>query len=134
MVAANNLYHSAETTEQLAALVVDCARRQGKRVAVVGVGGLSGGLFTAGIDPASDRISSPADDSWNLQILELISQGQVSALRQAIPSFAKETRADMGLKHLHWILGALDGRFDGARVHHYGALYGTGAAVVEFSL
>jgi 2-aminophenol/2-amino-5-chlorophenol 1,6-dioxygenase alpha subunit len=40
----------------------------------------------------------------------------------------------MGFKHFHWILGALNGRFSGARVHGYGPAYGTGAAVVEFVL
>jgi 2-aminophenol/2-amino-5-chlorophenol 1,6-dioxygenase alpha subunit len=38
----------------------------------------------------------------------------------------------MGFKHFGWIMGALGGRFHGARIHAYGAVYGSGAAVVEF--
>ena len=43
-------------------------------------------------------------------------------------------RAEMGFKHFHWILGALGGKFYGARTHAYGPVYGSGAAVVEFTI
>lgn len=134
VVASNNLYHSGETTEKLGALAAACADEQGKRVAVVGVGGLSGSLFRTEIDPRSDRIASAEDDRWNQRILQLVESADVGQLRRAIPEFAKEARADMGFKHFHWILGALKGRFAGARVHGYGPLYGSGAAVVEITL
>ena len=134
VVASNNLYHSGETTEALAALAVQAAAEQGKRVAVVGVGGLSGSLFRTEIEPRNDRIASPEDDRWNQRMLQLIESGDVAQIRAAIPAFASEARADMGFKHLHWILGALGGRFTGARVHGYGPVWGSGAAVVEFTL
>jgi len=38
------------------------AARMGRRVAVVGVGGLSGSTFTREIDIAGDRIASQADE------------------------------------------------------------------------
>lgn len=134
VVASNNLYHSGEVTEQLGALAAAAAEEQGKRVAVVGVGGLSGTQFRTEIDPRTDRIASAEDDRWNQRILQLVESADVGQLRAAIPAFAKEARADMGFKHLHWILGALQGRFVGARVHGYGPVYGSGAAVVEFTI
>lgn len=134
VVASNNLYHSGETTEKLGALAAAAADEQGKRVAVVGIGGLSGSLFRTEIDPRADRIASSDEDKWNQRILQLVESGDVGQLRNAIPQFAKEARADMGFKHFHWILGALKGRFVGARVHGYGPVYGSGAAVVEFTL
>ncbi len=134
VVASNNLYHSGEVTEQLGALAAAAADEQGKRVAVVGVGGLSGSLFRTEIEPRNDRIASAEDDRWNQRILQLVESGDVGQLRSAVPQFAKEARADMGFKHFHWILGALKGRFTGARVHGYGPVYGSGAAVVEFTL
>lgn len=134
VVASNNLYHSAETTEKLAAMAAACADDQGKRVAVVGVGGLSGSLFRTEIDPRSDRLASAEDDKWNQRVLQLIESGDVGQLRRVIPEFAREARADMGFKHFFWVLGALKGRFVGARVHGYGPVYGSGAAVVEFTL
>lgn len=133
VVASNNLYHDAETTEKLAAMAVACANEQDKRIAVVGVGGLSGSLFRTVIDPRSDRIANPDDDRWNQRILQLVESADVAGLRRALPEFARDARAEMGGKHIHWILGALQGRFPGARVHGYGPLYGSGAAVVEFT-
>jgi len=134
VVASNNLYHSPEVTEKLGALAVACADEQGKRVAVVGVGGLSGSLFRTEIDLRSDRIAQPEDDKWNQRVLQMIESGDVGQLRRVLPEFAREARAEMGFKHFHWILGALKGRFVGARVHGYGPVYGSGAAVVEFTL
>lgn len=134
VVASNNLYHSGEVTEQLGALAVTAAEEQGKRVAVVGIGGLSGSTFREVIDPSRDRIASAEDDKWNQRILQLIESADVAQLRKEIPDFAKAARVDMGFKHFHWILGALKGRFLSARVHAYGPAYGSGAAVVEFAL
>lgn len=134
VVGSNNLYHSRETTEQLGALASDCAHAQGKRVAVVGIGGLSGTIFRSEIDPHTDHIASTEDDQWNQQILRLMESGDIAQLKHLIPRFHKEARADMGFKHFHWILGALKGHFSSAKVHGYGPAYGTGAAVVEFAL
>ena len=134
VVASNNLYHDAGLTERLGALAADAAAEQGKRVAVVGVGGLSGSLFRTEIDPRSDRLASADDDRWNQRVLQLIETGDVAQLRRVVPEFARQARADMGFKHFHWVLGALKGRFVGARVHGYGPVYGSGAAVVEFTL
>jgi 2-aminophenol/2-amino-5-chlorophenol 1,6-dioxygenase alpha subunit len=134
LVGSNNVYHDGSTTEKLAAMAVACATSQGKRVAVVGVGGLSGAVFRTEIDLREDKIVSSADDEWNQRILKLMEAGDVEQLRAAGPDFAKQARADMGFKHFHWILGALGGRFSGAKVHGYGPLYGSGGAVVEFKL
>jgi 2-aminophenol/2-amino-5-chlorophenol 1,6-dioxygenase subunit alpha len=134
VIASNNLYHDAATTEKLGALAVRCAAEQGKRVAVVGVGGLSGSIFREEIDIRSDRIADTEHDKWNQRVLQLVESGDVGQLRRTIPEFAREARADMGFKHFHWILGALQGRLLGARVHGYGPLYGSGGAVVEFTL
>lgn len=134
VMGSNNLYHDAATTEKLAGMAVECARKQGKRLAVVGVGGLSGSLFREVIDPRTDRIHNKEDDQWNQRILRLIESANIEELRKEIPEFAKNARADMGFKHFYWLLGALGGRFHGARVHEYKPVYGTGAAVVEFTL
>ncbi len=134
VVASNNLYHDAAGTEKLGALALAAADEQGKRVAVVGIGGLSGSLFRTVIDPRSDRIASGDDDKWNQRILQLIESGDVGQLRRVVPDFAKEARADMGFKHFFWVLGALKGRFASARVHGYGPVYGSGAAVIEFAV
>ena len=131
VLASNNLYHDAAVTERLGALAVEQARGLNRKVAVIGVGGLSGTLFRDEIEPRQDRIASAEDDRWNRDILRLIERGDVAALRDAAPEYAKAARVDMGFKHFYWLLGALGGRWSGARVHGYGPTYGCGAAVIE---
>lgn len=134
LIAANNIYHDWETTRRLGELVVEQAIAQGKRCAVVAVGGLSGTVFRDEIDPTQDRIASQSDDTWNRDILRLMEQGKVEELLAEIPNYSSQARVDMGFKHLAWLLGALGGRFHGAIVHSYGPAYGAGAAVVQFKV
>lgn len=132
VVGSNNLYHTAELTEKLGAMAVQCALESVKRVAVVGVGGMSNAMFRAQIDIRDDRVHSQGDDEWNQRILRLLESADVGQLRALLPEYVSSAKPDMGFKHLHWILGGLGGRFAGARVHGYGPLYGSAAAVVEF--
>jgi 2-aminophenol/2-amino-5-chlorophenol 1,6-dioxygenase alpha subunit len=134
VVGSNNVYHDGAKTEKLAALAVACAKTAGKRVAVVGVGGLSGAVFRTEIDLREDKIVSAEDDHWNQRILKLMESGDTEQLRSVLPDFGKQARADMGFKHFHWVLGALNGSFKGAKVHGYGPLYGSGGAVIEFKI
>jgi 2-aminophenol/2-amino-5-chlorophenol 1,6-dioxygenase alpha subunit len=134
VLASNNIYHDFATTERLGRLAADVAREQGKKIAVVGVGGMSGRVFRDVIDMREDRLASPDDDRWNRRILELIERGGIDELRREVPKFAAEARADMGFKHFAFVLGALGGRFYGARTHAYGPLYGSGGAVIEFRI
>lgn len=133
VVASNNLYHGPDLTEKLGALAVTCANEAGKRVAVVGVGGLSNAMFRQQIDIRTDHLVNPADDKWNQRVLQLIESADVGQLRRVLPDYAREAGPEMGFKHFHWILGALGGRYASARVHGYGPLYGSGGAVVEFT-
>ena len=108
------------------------AVRLGRRVAVIGVGGLSGSTFRREIDPADDHIASASEDAWNRRMLDTMVRGDASAIKALIADYAREARADMGFKHFAWVLGAIGGRFHSATVHAYGPTYGSGAAVVEF--
>ncbi len=134
VIAANNLYHDGPTTRRLAAMAAECAKAQRKKIAVVGVGGLSGTLFREQIDITDDRIARPEDDKWNRKILQLMEKGDASALERVTGDYVKEARVDMGFKHYDWIVGGIGGRYFGAQVHGYGPCYGTGAAVVEYRL
>ncbi|MEK6351298.1 MAG: tRNA U-34 5-methylaminomethyl-2-thiouridine biosynthesis protein [Burkholderia cenocepacia] len=134
VVASNNLYDNGEATAKLASIAVSSAQQQGKKVAVVGVGGLSGSVFTKDIDPSTDHIVKPEEDEWNRRMLALFEAGDGDSIRELFPAYAKGARVDMGGKHFSWVLGALGGSFAGAKVHHYGPLYGSGAAVIEFRI
>ncbi|AKQ54174.1 DODA-type extradiol aromatic ring-opening family dioxygenase [Bordetella hinzii] len=132
VAAANNLYHSGGQTEQLGALAASAL--QDKRVAVVGIGGLSNNMFRENIDLHEDRFLSESDDTWNRKLLGLMESGDRQALRAMLPEYAEQARPDMGLKHFHWLLGAMGEGYRQAVVHEYAPLYGSAGAVVEFQL
>jgi len=96
-----------------------------------GVGGLSGTILRSEIDLRQDRIADPADDVWNRRMLDLLAAGDVKAVLEARPAYAREAKVDMGFKHFSFVLGALGGTWQPAIVHGYGPVYGGGAAVVE---
>jgi 2-aminophenol/2-amino-5-chlorophenol 1,6-dioxygenase alpha subunit len=134
VIAANNVYHDWDMTKTLGKIAVEEAAKQNKKVAIVGVGGLSGSIFRQVIDIAEDKIASEAEDQWNRKILSLIEKGDVETLLSECPAYAAEAKVDMGFKHLAFILGAIGGDYASATVHAYGPLYGSGGAVVEFYL
>jgi len=133
VIAANNLYHDGAVTEQLAATVRQQADALGRRVALVGVGGLSGTIFRDDIDPNEDHLASPADDEENRRMLDLIAAGDAAAVRAALPAYARDAKADMGFKHMSWLLGGLGDGYESAQILGYGPAWGAGSAVVAFT-
>jgi len=133
-IASNNVYHDGEVTAKLAGCLIEAAAELGRRVAVVGVGGLSGTIFREEIDIAEDHIASRDDDEWNRRMLETLTAGDGDAVAALVPEYAAAARVDMGLKHLAWVMGAAGDRYRGATVHAYGPVWGAGAAVVELEL
>lgn len=132
VIAANNVYHDFAGTERMARMAAEAGDAQGKRVAIVAVGGLSGAYIDRSIDIATDHVRNAADDAANRCFLDAMMAGSEAA-RAAVGGFAEVAKADMGMKHLAWILGGTDG-FSGATAHGYGPTYGAGAAVVEFAV
>jgi 2-aminophenol/2-amino-5-chlorophenol 1,6-dioxygenase alpha subunit len=130
VIAANNLYHDFAKTEAIAGLATQQADLQSKRVAVIGIGGLSANYFDRDIDIAQDHIVSASDDEANRALLAAMTAGS-GTLRSDIDHYTATVKADMGMKHLAWVLGAI-GNYGRATVHGYGATYGAGGAVVEF--
>lgn len=128
----NNLYHDAELTRGIGALVRGAAEETDRRVVVVGVGGMSGTLFRDEIAIDEDRIANARDDQWNRRVLALLEKAELAEMSECWESFASEARVDMGFKHLAFLLGALGGSYAGAEVLAYGPTYGAGAAVVAF--
>ena len=134
LVTANNVYHDWGMTEAIGRVVAEQADKLNRKVAVVGVGGLSGSIFRSVIDFADDKIAGVEEDRWNRKILALMEAGDVDTLTRQRGDYAAAAKVDMGFKHFAFILGAIGGNFTGANIHAYGPLYGSGAAVVEFKL
>ena len=131
IVTANNVYHDWAKTERIGGIVRAVAEEQNKRVAVVGVGGLSASMFRGPIDPAEDHIANPHDDEANRKILAALESGDADRVRAEAAASSGSGPTDFGLKHLAFVLGALGGSPGKAIVHGYEPIYGTGAAVVE---
>ncbi len=134
VISANNVYHDWAMTEQLGRIAAEEADKLGRRIAVVGCGGLSGAFFRNSIDIVKDHIVNSEDDEWNKKILALMEAGDVDALVAQAPEYAGAAKVDMGFKHMAFIMGGIGGNFSSATVHGYGPLYGAGGAVVEFHL
>ncbi len=134
LITANNLYHDWKITEQLGQIAGAEADKLNRKIAVVGVGGLSGSFERHTINLAEDKVASDTEDKWNRKILSLMEQGDVKTLLAEYPNYASKAKVDMGFKHFAFIMGALGGTFSSATVHGYGPLYGAGGAVVEYHL
>lgn len=133
-VTSNNLYHDWDTTAAIGRGAVAAAAGLGRRVAVIGVGGLSGSFYRDTIDSKDDRIANASDDAWNQRMLALAAAGQFDEFLALCPEYAQAAKVDMGFKHCAFIMGGIGGRFRNATVHGYGPVYGAGAAVIEFHL
>ena len=133
VIASNNLYHGPDETANIAHLAVEVGNRLNRRMAVVAIGGLSGAFFRDNIDIIQDKIADPEDDDWNRRLLDAIEKANAGELQAMLPDYAKAAKADMGMKHLTFLLAALGGTYSAADVLHYGPIYGAGTAVIAFT-
>jgi 2-aminophenol/2-amino-5-chlorophenol 1,6-dioxygenase alpha subunit len=134
MLASNNLYHDWERTEALGEISAKAAEQLGKRVAIVVIGNLSSTFYRHNINISEDKIASEQDDQWNQKVLDLLSKGQVKEFFATCPDYTQEINVDMGLKHMAFLKGALGEKLSGGEVLAYEPLYGSGGAVIEFSI
>ena len=95
VIAANNVYHDWQTTGKLAAALVACADKLRRRVALVGVGGLSGSIIREEIDLAKDRIASSGDDAANRRMLDVLVKGGAKAALSSCGKYAQEARVEL---------------------------------------
>lgn len=133
VVTSNNLYHDWGTTQQLARLAMEAASQHNRSVSVVGIGGLSGSIFRHGIDFDEDRIFSPEEDQANQRLINHLVSRDISGVVEYIPEYSKAARADMGMKHLGFVLAALGDNYSKAECLGYGPLGGAGGAIIEFT-
>ncbi len=131
LIVANNLYYGFDRTRELGELVAKQADLQGKRVAVLVLGGLSGAEWRDDRPLSQDAIASATDDSWNRRLLQCLEQRDVSELQRLLPDFVAQAKGDMGLKHVAFALGAMHGRLGEVKVYAYGPQYGSGAVVAK---
>jgi 2-aminophenol/2-amino-5-chlorophenol 1,6-dioxygenase alpha subunit len=131
-IVANHVYTDFSGTVALAKLVRQAIDEEKVPTAVVVVSGLSGRFFTNVIDWREDAISDAQDDKWNKDLLDLMSSGKYEQVDSLIPEYGRATKADMGFKAYGFVRGLMPAEQARANVLAYGAIYGTGAAVVSF--
>lgn len=133
-----NIYSGREEELKLGRAAADAIRALGRRAVIVASTGLSGHYFTREITDDEDRIVNEADDAANRKLLDLMAAGKCADAMDLVPEYATATGADMQFKSYYWLMGALgSGRVDDkvtGKVLGYGSIWGSGAAVVEFTV
>jgi 2-aminophenol/2-amino-5-chlorophenol 1,6-dioxygenase subunit alpha len=132
-----NIYSGRDEELKLGLAAADAVRALGRRAVVVASTGLSGHYFTREITDDEDRIVTEQDDAENRKLLDLMAAGKVVDAMDLVPEYAAKTGADMQFKSYYWLMGAIgSGRVNSkisGKVLGYGSIWGSGAAVVEFS-
>jgi 2-aminophenol/2-amino-5-chlorophenol 1,6-dioxygenase subunit alpha len=132
-----NIYSGRDEELKLGQAAADAVRALGRRAVVVASTGLSGHYFTREITDDEDRIVTEQDDAENRKLLDLMTAGKIADAMDLVPEYAAKTGADMQFKSYYWLMGAIGfGRVDrkiSSKVLGYGSIWGSGAAVVEFS-
>jgi 2-aminophenol/2-amino-5-chlorophenol 1,6-dioxygenase alpha subunit len=129
-----NIYAGQGDSLTLGRAMRQAIEESGKRAVVVACTALSARFFTEEIDPRADRISRAEDDVWNRRILDLIAHGKNAEVLTLSSAYAQAAVADMGFKAFAWLMGVLNTPATAGNVLAYGPLWGTGAAVVEYTL
>jgi 2-aminophenol/2-amino-5-chlorophenol 1,6-dioxygenase alpha subunit len=125
------VYSDYAETVKIGALAKKAAETLAGTTAIVVVSGLSSRYFTTEIDYREDHIRDSKDDEWNKKILALMNAGDWLALAKMRDDYCRAAKVDMGLKALAFLEGAgacAPGR--SLETQAYGAIYGTGAAVI----
>jgi 2-aminophenol/2-amino-5-chlorophenol 1,6-dioxygenase alpha subunit len=132
-----NIYSGRDEELKLGQAAAEAVRVLGRRAVVVASTGLSGHYFTREITDDEDRIVNEQDDAENRKLLGLMAAGKVMDAMDLVPEYAAKTGADMQFKSYYWLMGAIgSGRVNSkisGQVLGYGSIWGSGAAVVEFT-
>ena len=126
------VYADAEKSERVGELMAEEVKRSHKKTLFVVSSLLSTRYFTEDIDPQADRVSLSSDDDWNRKMLSLWEKGSFAQATEAAEAYAAEAKVDMRWNGFHWLQGVIKNQNLSGRVVHYGPIWGTGAAVVEF--
>jgi len=132
-----NIYSGRDEELKLGQAAAEAVRALGRRAIMVASTGLSGHYFTREITGDEDRIVNDQDDAENRKLLHLIATGKCMDAMDLVPEYAAKTGADMQFKSYYWLMGAIgSGRVNSkisGKVLGYGSIWGSGAAVVEFT-
>lgn len=127
------VYSDYADTRRLAATLARVVEADATPTGLVCVSGLSGRWFTREIDLQEDHIAQSDDDHGNRFLIDVIERGKTDAMLAYLPDYSHKVKADMGMKALAVLqgMGILVPERP-ATCDAYGAIYGTGAAVITW--
>lgn len=110
------------------------ASELGRRIAVLGLTGLSGSAMSPNLNADPGSIASADDDTASRQMLGWLQAGDADALERALPGLAGTARIESDGSVLAALAGAVRGQWQGAEILTYAAIFGAGAAVVDLRI
>lgn len=128
-----NLYADAHDMFRIGEAGCRAARAIGRRVAVVAVSGLSTGFHDRWIAPAEEGFADAAEDAWNRRMLAALTNPDLENPLVLREEYAAAARVDSQFRALSFLAG-YGGPLGRATVHAYGAVWGSGAAVITWNL
>ncbi len=134
VIVSSNVYANKEDSLALGEAMGEALKESGKTAAVIFSTAFSHRFITEEIQPSEDKISSEKDDEWNRKMLDLIQAGKNKEAMELIEDFAKNAAPEMMFKGFYWLMGVLGTPDTLGDVLAYGPVWGTGNAVVEYSL
>lgn len=134
VILSSNIYATAEDSYHLGLAVRQAAQESGKRAVVINCSSLSHRFLPEWVTSQTDRFASVADDKWNQRFLEMVKRGENRELMAWAPEYVSLAGPEMGLKGFYWMMGAMNAAPVPAEMLAYGPLWGTGAAVLAYSL
>lgn len=134
MIVSSNIYCGQEDSFKLGQAVGEAIAQSGKRAVLINCSSLSHRFFTHDLAPGEDKLASDSDDTWNRRMLDLMQAGKNREAFDLGPEYAQSAGAEMMFKGYYWMMGAMGMPSVPAQVLGYGPVWGTGAAVVEYSL
>ena len=129
-----NLYADAEAMSTVGAAGAAAAQRLGRRFAAVAVTGLSSALIQRWISPDEDHVAGDGHEAWDRKMLELVVAGRHGEVLDQRSEYAAGAQVDSQFRAYPFLAGAGASRFDSAELLAYGPIWGTGAAVINWSV
>jgi 2-aminophenol/2-amino-5-chlorophenol 1,6-dioxygenase alpha subunit len=128
-----NLYAGPDAMATVGAAAATAAEKLGRRVAAVAVTSLSSGLIQRWISPSEDHVAGDGHEQWDRKVLDLVTTGnhaEVLALRE---EYAAAAQVDSQFRAYPFLTGAGVDQLGTAELLAYGPIWGTGAAVVNWT-
>jgi 2-aminophenol/2-amino-5-chlorophenol 1,6-dioxygenase subunit beta len=85
-------------------------------------------------DMTKEHVFSQSQYEWDMRMIDLLRKGDLDCFFEILPTFMKETFAEVKSGSLTWMLSAMGMPKIPAIFHGYGSVIGTGNAVMEWNL